>query len=111
MERMFDFFEKLLVETFGREIKQTLLIHANELNADYFDRLAEMMKNRGYKFISLDEALKDSAYSSPDTTVQKRGLSWLHRWRASKGLALKPEPGEPVYITKLFQEEMKNETK
>jgi peptidoglycan/xylan/chitin deacetylase (PgdA/CDA1 family) len=89
MERIFDFFEKLSVETFGREIRQTLLIHANELNADHFDQLAEMMKNRGYTFVSLGEALKDPAYDSPDTTVQKKGLSWLHRWRASKGLPLK----------------------
>src|SRR5882762_5799509 len=37
MEQIFDFFEKLSVESFGYEVKQTLLLHANEINADYFD--------------------------------------------------------------------------
>ena len=103
MQRVFDFFEKLSIETFGREIRQTLLIHANELNADYFDSLAKMMKKRGYRFVSLDDTLKDTVYASLDTTVQKRGLSWLHRWRLAKGLEMKEEPSEPQFITELFR--------
>ena len=102
MEEIFAFFEKLSVDSLGYEVKQTLLLHANELNADYFDDLARMMKDRGYKFISLEEALKDPAYKLPDAQV-KKGLSWLHRWMLAKGQKMKPEPSTPEFITQLFK--------
>ncbi len=101
MESVFEFFENLSRDFLGYEVKQTLLLHANDLNADYFDELAAMMKRRGYKFIALDEALKDKAYSLPEAQSLK-GLSWIHRWRLAKGLAMKPEPAEPAFITELF---------
>ena len=102
MEAIFEFFEKLSVETLGYEVKQTLLLHANDLNADHFDDLVRMMKGRGYTFISLQEALQDKAYSLPDAQVDK-GLSWIHRWRLAKGMPLQMEPGEPEFITALFR--------
>ena len=48
---------------------------ANALNADYFDKLAQMIEKRGYKFISLDEALKDKAYTSPDAYAGPAGIT------------------------------------
>jgi peptidoglycan/xylan/chitin deacetylase (PgdA/CDA1 family) len=101
MEQVFAHFEKLSVEFLGYEVKQTLLLHANELNADYFDELARMMRNRGYRFITLDEALKDKAYLLPDAQV-KKGLSWLHRWMIARGMEMQPEPTEPEFIAELF---------
>src|ERR1700754_1234288 len=44
METVFEFFEKLSNETFGREVRHVLLLHANEINADRFDELAAMLK-------------------------------------------------------------------
>ena len=85
METMFDFFEKLSVDVLGYEVKQVLLLHANELNADHFDDLARMMRRRGYSFISLEEALKDKAYRLEDAQSSK-GISWLHRWALAKGM-------------------------
>lgn len=101
MEKVFEFFEQLSKESFGYEIKQVLLLHASELNADYFDELATMLKQRGYSFISLESALKDKVYNLPDAQTE-RGLSWIHRWRLAKGLAMKNEPKEPEFITTLF---------
>ncbi len=101
MESIFEFFEKLSSDFLGYEVKQTLLLHANELNADYFDELVAMMKRRGYQFISLEEALKDKAYGLPEAQ-STRGLSWIHRWMLAKGMQMKPEPVEPAFITELF---------
>lgn len=103
MESVFHHFEKLSVEFLGYEVKQTLLLHANELNADYFDRLAQMLKKRGYGFITLDEALSDKAYQLPEAQ-SKRGLSWLHRWMIAKGLPMKEEPLQPDWIDKLSRQ-------
>ena len=101
MERMLDFFEKLSVDSLGYEVKQVLLLHANELNADHFKDLIRMMKARGYSFITLEEALKDKAYGLPDAQTSK-GLSWLHRWMLAKGKEMMPEPREPEFIKQLF---------
>jgi peptidoglycan/xylan/chitin deacetylase (PgdA/CDA1 family) len=102
MEQIFDFFERLSTEVAGYEIKQVLLLHVNSLNGDYFDELVAMMRKRGYKFITLDEALQDQAYSLADTYTGARGLSWLHRWAISKGMKHKEEPAEPTWIKQMF---------
>jgi peptidoglycan/xylan/chitin deacetylase (PgdA/CDA1 family) len=103
MEQVFAFFEKLSAEALGYEIKQVLLLHANELNADHLEDLIQMMRRRGYRFISLEEALKDKAYSLPDAQAT-RGFSWIHRWMLAKGMQLKEEPREPGFITDLFNQ-------
>lgn len=102
MDSIFDFYEKLSVDFLGYEMKQTLLLHANELNADYFDQLVGMMERRGYAFISLDEALKDTPYSLPDAQALE-GLSWIHRWMLAKGLKIRREPREPEWIRRLSE--------
>lgn len=102
MDGIFDFFEKLSKETFGYEVKQTLLLHATDLNAEHFDDLAAMMRKRGYRFVSIGDALKDAAYRLPEAQTMK-GLSWIHRWRLAKGLPLIMEPGEPKFISDLLK--------
>ncbi|MDT5261717.1 MAG: hypothetical protein QOC61_721, partial [Acidobacteriota bacterium] len=102
METVFDHFERLSSETFGREVKQVLLLHANELNADHFDELAAMLKRRGYTFVTLGEALEDPAYKEPDALF-KGGISWLHRWRMAKGLPAKWEPEAPGFVDELYK--------
>jgi peptidoglycan/xylan/chitin deacetylase (PgdA/CDA1 family) len=102
MEGIFDFFERLSTEVAGYEIKQVLLLHVNPLNADYFDELVTMIGKRGYRFITLDEALQDQAYNLADTYTGGRGFSWLHRWAISKGMKHKEEPAEPAWIKQMF---------
>ena len=102
METVFDFFEKLSTETFGREVRHVLLLHANEINADRFDELAAMLKRRGYAFVTLEEALKDPAYAERDA-LYKSGVSWIHRWRLEKGLPEKREPRSPKFVDDLYR--------
>lgn len=103
IETMFQFFEQLSKDSFGYEIKQVLLLHANDLNADYMDKLVTMMRRRGYSFITLEEALKDKTYGLPDAQSD-RGPSWIHRWRKTKNLPAVEEPDAPGSIKKLFTE-------
>jgi peptidoglycan/xylan/chitin deacetylase (PgdA/CDA1 family) len=102
LEAKIDYWERQSVRIFGREIKQILLIHANFINSDYFDDLAKMLKKRGYKFVSLEEALKDEAYKLPDNFVRRNGISWLHRWALDKGRenVLPDEPKTPDFVLK-----------
>ena len=55
------FYEQQSTAILGREVRQTLLLHASALNADSMDALATMFKSRGYAFITLDRALEDPA--------------------------------------------------
>ncbi len=72
-------------DLFGRDIRHILMVHANRLNADAFSDVAKMMRDRGYTFISIDEALEDPVYSRPDTFDGKVGVTWLSRWAAEMG--------------------------
>ena len=85
MDEVFAFYEGLSNDLLGREPMQVLLIHGNALNADCLDEIAEMMQARGYRFISLEEALQDPAYDLPDEYVGESGLSWLQRWWITQG--------------------------
>jgi len=103
MEEKFAYFEQQSLALFGYEMKQTLLLHANALNADYFHALAQMMKKRGYDFITLEEALKDKAYSSRDTYAGPAGITWIHRWAITAGkdeAFFKGEPRTPDFVLK-----------
>jgi hypothetical protein len=95
MDDKFVFFERNSDELFGRQIAQILLLHANRLNADTFGDVAARLERRGYRFISLDEALTDPAYQSRDTYVGPAGVTWLHRWALTKGMPKAFYAGEP----------------
>ena len=101
MNQMFEFSEHVAQQVFGRDIKQTLLIHASALNAQYYGALTDMMKKRGYAFVSLSDALKDPAYRSEDKYVGPRGISWLFRWGQGKPLDDSKAPQIPSYIREL----------
>jgi len=102
MESKLDYWERQSTKLFAREISQTLLIHANFINSDYFDDLAAMFRKRGYRFVTLEEALKDDAYRLPDTYVGPAGISWIHRWALAKGRewVLLDEPRVPGFVLK-----------
>lgn len=102
LDAKLDYWERQSVKLFGREIKQILLIHANSINADHLGDLLKAMKKRNYKFVSLEDALKDEAYKLPDNFVKRNGISWLHRWALDKGkdYILQNEPNVPDFVMK-----------
>jgi peptidoglycan/xylan/chitin deacetylase (PgdA/CDA1 family) len=103
MESMLGFIEGVSRGLLGREIPQVLLLHANALNADRFPQLAAMMKGRGYRFVTLEEALRDEAYRRPDTYVGTWGVSWLHHWEITEGRKRSPSPDPPDWVTKAYE--------
>lgn len=102
MSDVIDYYENQSINLLGYNIKHTLLTHANLLNADYFDELFTMYISKGYKFITIDDALTDKCYSEhKDEFYKKAGISWLHRWAytmGKKGDFYKGEPEVPAYI-------------
>lgn len=85
MVAMVDYYEQQSRALFGREIPQVLLLHANHLNADHFGRLADTIAKRGYRWVTLDDAIADSAYRSLDEFTGSGGITWIHRWAITAG--------------------------
>lgn len=102
MESKIDYWERQSVKLFGREISEIMLIHANFINSDYLDDLIKMLHRRGYKFVDLETALRDKAYSLPDAYTGGAGISRLHRWALDRGKdsVLDNEPRVPEFVMK-----------
>ena len=98
MEAVFARSEQLALDLFGRPIPHVLVLHANALNADYFDALAAMLRQRGYRFIELADALKDSAYASTVGYSGFSGESWLELWSRQAGLRPSQQPPVPGFV-------------
>jgi peptidoglycan/xylan/chitin deacetylase (PgdA/CDA1 family) len=99
-----DYCESVARELFGRPIKHILLLHANELNADNLGELVKLFTERGYRFITLKEALTDPVYQAPDK--YKATSDWLNHWSFSKGKQF-TAPAPPEFIQKAHAESLK----
>jgi len=93
-DAVFAYTEQLAVKTIGYEPRQILLLHGNQLEADHIGDLIEVLRKRGYRFITLEDALSDQAYGLPDTYVGEEGTGWVDHWAISLG---KPPQGAPIF--------------
>lgn len=91
MKSIFRHYKRVSQEFLGYNLSHILLLHANELNADYLPFLLDILKNSGYVFVSLDEALTDKAYTLPEMHSE-RGISWIYRWQLADGDTIEPQP-------------------
>ncbi|MBI5403656.1 MAG: polysaccharide deacetylase family protein [Ignavibacteriae bacterium] len=107
MGEVLDYYESQSINLLGYNIKHTLLTHANLLNANFIEELLAMYISKGYKFISIEEALEDRSYTElKDEFYKKSGISWLHRWAytmGKRGDFFKGEPEVPVYISEFIK--------
>ena len=104
LESVIAFFETRSVEVVGREFPQVLLLHANKLNGEMLGSILDMLTRRGYRFVSLPEALRDPAYSQPENYAGKGGFSWIHRWSLTKKMPNKGEPDEPEWLQQAWKQ-------
>lgn len=92
--KVFDYYENFSKNLIGYEPKQVLLLHGNWLEADHIGDLLELLRKRGYKFITLQEALSDPAYSMPDDYIGEEGTNWIDHWAITRG---HPPMNTPVF--------------
>ena len=91
---MFEYYEKFSHDLIGYEPKQVLLLHANWLEADHIGEILDLLRKRGYQFVSLEQALGDPAYSMPDTYIGEEGTNWIDHWAITRG---HPPQNTPVF--------------
>lgn len=92
--QVFDYYEKFSRDLLGYEPKQVILLHGNWLEADHIGELLDLLQKRGYRFVTLQEALSDTAYSVADEFVGEEGASWIDQWAITKG---HPPINTPVF--------------
>lgn len=90
--------EQLSVKVAGYEPKQILLLHASNLEADHIGELLDLLRKRGYRFITLEDALSDQAYSLPDTYVGEEGSGWIEHWAITQGKIPQGAPAFPQWV-------------
>jgi peptidoglycan/xylan/chitin deacetylase (PgdA/CDA1 family) len=96
--QVFDYYEKFSKDLLGYEPKQILLLHGNWLEADHIGELLDLLRKRGYKFVSLQDALSDSAYSMPDEYVGEEGTNWIDHWAITRGRPPRNTPQFPQWV-------------
>jgi peptidoglycan/xylan/chitin deacetylase (PgdA/CDA1 family) len=92
---VFDYYEKFSKDLLGYEPKQILLLHGNNLEAEHIGELFDLLRKRGYHFVTLQDALGDQAYGLPDTFVGEEGSNWLDHWAISLGKPPLHSPDAP----------------
>jgi len=95
-----EFHEKLSRDLFGYEPTQIILLHANWLEADQIGALLDLLRKRGYQVVTLEEALSDGAYSTPDEYVGN-GTGWIDHWAATRGRPAQDAPVFPQWVIDL----------
>lgn len=79
-ERTIAWYRKASHVLFGRDIRYVMLLHDTRLNADSFEEFAAILKRARLTPITLDEAMRDPAYRTPDNYVGKDGIEWMERF-------------------------------
>jgi peptidoglycan/xylan/chitin deacetylase (PgdA/CDA1 family) len=99
---VFEYYEKLSRDLMGYEPKQILLLHMNWLEADHIGELLDLLHKRGYRFITLQEALGDKAYSMPDEFGGDDGAGWAEQWTITRGHPPQNAPVFPQWVSDLY---------
>jgi peptidoglycan-N-acetylglucosamine deacetylase len=94
---IFDYYEKLSKSLLGYEPKQVLLLHATWLEADHIGEVLDLLRKRGYQFITLQNAISDPAYSTPDQYVGE-GTGWIDHWAITRGQPPLGVPSFPQWV-------------
>jgi peptidoglycan/xylan/chitin deacetylase (PgdA/CDA1 family) len=67
-------------ERVGHDVAHVILLHANALVADHLGELLDRLSQDGFRFVPLEQALRDPVYARPDAYIGPEGLSWLYRF-------------------------------
>ena len=101
-----DWYTKLDRQVFGRDVTHIMLLHDSPLNADTIEAVIGLFTQRGYRFVTLTEALRDHAYATPETYITKFGPMWGYRWARELNVKVngRDEPDPPAWLDQYVKE-------
>ena len=81
---------------FGREISHVLLLHLGAFSSTILPDLLELLQQKGFTLVTLEEAQRDPAYDTdPDVASSRAGGSLLEQWMDARKLAYPPAMKKP----------------
>lgn len=89
------FYTDLAIKVYGRDIKHTILIHHNLLNALFLKDLIQMYRGKGWKIISAREAYKDPVFQlEPSIVPSGESIVWASAKESGQFENILRYPGE-----------------
>ena len=79
-KQMIAWYKRASEAVFGRPIPLVMLMHDTRLNADSIEAVLKLLHDADLRPVSLDTAMADPAYLTPDATSGKEGIDWVERW-------------------------------
>jgi peptidoglycan/xylan/chitin deacetylase (PgdA/CDA1 family) len=80
---------------YGRDVKHVLLLHVGAFDAVMLPQLIDLLKQRGFKLVTLQQAESDPAYESDPDLGLKMGKSLLEQMMQAKHLQVPPHKEKP----------------
>jgi len=71
---------------FGREINHVLLLHLGAFSSNILPDLLTLLRSKGFKLVTLEQAQSDPAYDSDPDAASKYGGSLLEQWMDARAL-------------------------
>jgi hypothetical protein len=80
---------------FGREISSVMLLHATAFTTRMLPQLLDLLRSQGFRFASLQDVEKDSAYTLDPDAALKYGGTLPDQFMDSRRLAYPPFKPKP----------------
>jgi peptidoglycan/xylan/chitin deacetylase (PgdA/CDA1 family) len=88
--------QKLSQMLFGRDIKHVFLLHLGGFQTVMLPQLLDLLKQKGFRFITLEEAESDPAYQSNPNAALKYGGTLLEQMIEAQHMPYPPAPPKPM---------------
>ena len=88
--------QKMSQILFGRDIKHVMLLHLGGFQTVMLPQLIDLLKQKGFRLVTLEEAESDPAYQTNPNVGLKYGGTLLEQMIESKHLAYPPVAPKPM---------------
>jgi peptidoglycan/xylan/chitin deacetylase (PgdA/CDA1 family) len=88
--------QKMSQVVFGRDVKHVMLLHLGAFDAVMLPQLLDLLKQKGFKLVTLQEAESDPAYQSNPNAALKYGGTLLEQTIEAQHLKYPPVPPKPM---------------
>jgi peptidoglycan-N-acetylglucosamine deacetylase len=80
---------------FGRQISHVLLLHLGAFSENILPDLLQLLRDKGFRLVTLDEAQKDAAYQSDPDAPSRYGGTLLEQWLDARKIKYPAAPPKP----------------
>jgi len=88
--------QKLSRLVFSRDIKYVMLLHLGGFETVMLPKLLDLLKEKGFRLVTLEEAESDPAYQSNPNVLLKYGGTLLDQMMVARHLTYPPASPKPL---------------